>query len=146
MAYQHPLSGKMLLFTMLVNCIKSFKMYNSSSVGLVLHPVFYLRNSAVAAEQGPVCRHEAVLGRLIMGLNQFTGKFLADNIVGSVLVFSLLFWIPLSILVHCVVSMLEMTALLNGAVGETLCVLSVGGGGGEILANPKGRIQRMSLQ
>lgn len=77
-------------------------MYNSSSVGLVLHPVFYLRNSAVAAEQGPVCRHEAVLGRLIMGLNQFTGKFLADNIVGSVLVFSLLFWIPLSILVHCV--------------------------------------------
>ncbi|KAK2533917.1 Adam17 [Columba guinea] len=30
------------------------------------------------------------------------GKFLADNIVGSVLVFSLLFWIPLSILVHCV--------------------------------------------
>ncbi|XP_028857854.1 disintegrin and metalloproteinase domain-containing protein 17 isoform X2 [Denticeps clupeoides] len=29
-------------------------------------------------------------------------KFLADNIVGSVLVFSLLFWIPLSILVHCV--------------------------------------------
>lgn len=34
----------------------------------------------------------------------FTGKFLADNIVGSVLVFSLLVWIPLSILVHCVVS------------------------------------------
>lgn len=33
-----------------------------------------------------------------------TGKFLADNIVGSVLVFSLLFWIPFSILVHCVVS------------------------------------------
>ncbi|XP_040283421.1 disintegrin and metalloproteinase domain-containing protein 17 [Bufo bufo] len=30
------------------------------------------------------------------------GKFLADNIVGSVIVFSLLFWIPLSILVHCV--------------------------------------------
>uniref|UniRef100_A0A8C1WZJ6 ADAM metallopeptidase domain 17a n=1 Tax=Cyprinus carpio TaxID=7962 RepID=A0A8C1WZJ6_CYPCA len=29
-------------------------------------------------------------------------KFLADNIVGSVVVFSLLFWIPLSILVHCV--------------------------------------------
>uniref|UniRef100_A0A8C9F4M5 ADAM17 membrane-proximal domain-containing protein n=1 Tax=Pavo cristatus TaxID=9049 RepID=A0A8C9F4M5_PAVCR len=39
---------------------------------------------------------------LIMGLNRFAGKFLADNIVGSVLVFSLLFWIPLSILVHCV--------------------------------------------
>lgn len=30
------------------------------------------------------------------------GKFLADNIVGSVLVFSLLFWVPLSVLVHCV--------------------------------------------
>ncbi|ETE70641.1 Disintegrin and metalloproteinase domain-containing protein 17, partial [Ophiophagus hannah] len=28
-------------------------------------------------------------------------KFLADNIVGSVLVFSLVFWIPLSIIVHC---------------------------------------------
>lgn len=32
-----------------------------------------------------------------------SGKFLADNIVGSVVVFSLVFWIPLSILVHCVV-------------------------------------------
>lgn len=32
-----------------------------------------------------------------------SGKFLADNIVGSVVVFSLLFWIPLSILVYCVV-------------------------------------------
>ncbi|XP_053565677.1 disintegrin and metalloproteinase domain-containing protein 17 isoform X2 [Bombina bombina] len=30
------------------------------------------------------------------------GKFLADNIVGSVIVFSLVFWIPISILVHCV--------------------------------------------
>ncbi|XP_071999659.1 disintegrin and metalloproteinase domain-containing protein 17 isoform X1 [Engystomops pustulosus] len=30
------------------------------------------------------------------------GKFMADNIVASVLIFSLLFWIPLSILVHCV--------------------------------------------
>lgn len=37
----------------------------------------------------------------------FSGKFLADNIVGSVVVFSLLFWIPLSILVHCVVSHLH---------------------------------------
>lgn len=37
-------------------------------------------------------------------LKLFTGKFLADNIVGSVLVFSLIFWIPFSILVHCVVS------------------------------------------
>ncbi|KAH0621986.1 hypothetical protein JD844_023833 [Phrynosoma platyrhinos] len=35
-----------------------------------------------------------------LSINTF-GKFLADNIVGSVLVFSLLFWIPLSILVHC---------------------------------------------
>uniref|UniRef100_A0A4W4F9X9 ADAM metallopeptidase domain 17b n=1 Tax=Electrophorus electricus TaxID=8005 RepID=A0A4W4F9X9_ELEEL len=36
-----------------------------------------------------------------LNINTF-GKFLADNIVVSVLVFSLLFWIPLSILVHCV--------------------------------------------
>ncbi|XP_063040209.1 disintegrin and metalloproteinase domain-containing protein 17a [Engraulis encrasicolus] len=36
-----------------------------------------------------------------LDVNTF-GKFLADNIVGSVVVFSLLFWIPLSILVHCV--------------------------------------------
>uniref|UniRef100_A0A8B9LQX1 ADAM metallopeptidase domain 17a n=1 Tax=Astyanax mexicanus TaxID=7994 RepID=A0A8B9LQX1_ASTMX len=36
-----------------------------------------------------------------LDINTF-GKFLADNIVGSVLVFSLLFWIPLSICVHCV--------------------------------------------
>ncbi|KAL1258236.1 hypothetical protein QQF64_011480 [Cirrhinus molitorella] len=36
-----------------------------------------------------------------LNINTF-GKFLADNIVGSVVVFSLLFWIPLSILVHCV--------------------------------------------
>lgn len=31
------------------------------------------------------------------------GKFLADNLVGSVVAFSLLFWVPLSILVHCMV-------------------------------------------
>lgn len=31
------------------------------------------------------------------------GKFLADNMVGSVLAFSLLLWVPLSILVHCLV-------------------------------------------
>uniref|UniRef100_A0A3B3ZUU3 ADAM metallopeptidase domain 17b n=1 Tax=Periophthalmus magnuspinnatus TaxID=409849 RepID=A0A3B3ZUU3_9GOBI len=37
-----------------------------------------------------------------LDINTF-GKFLADNIVGSVLVFSLLFWVPLSVLVHCVV-------------------------------------------
>ncbi|KAJ8270980.1 hypothetical protein GJAV_G00121420 [Gymnothorax javanicus] len=36
-----------------------------------------------------------------LNINTF-GKFLADNIVGSVVVFSLIFWIPLSILVHCV--------------------------------------------
>ncbi|KAK2826017.1 hypothetical protein Q5P01_020231 [Channa striata] len=36
-----------------------------------------------------------------LDINTF-GKFLADNIVGSVLVFSLIFWVPLSILVHCV--------------------------------------------
>lgn len=36
-----------------------------------------------------------------LDINSF-GKFLADNIVGSVVVFSLIFWIPLSILVHCV--------------------------------------------
>ncbi|XP_072912982.1 disintegrin and metalloproteinase domain-containing protein 17 isoform X2 [Hemitrygon akajei] len=36
-----------------------------------------------------------------LDINTF-GKFLADNIVGSVIVFSLVFWIPLSILVHCV--------------------------------------------
>lgn len=31
------------------------------------------------------------------------GTFLADNMVGSVVAFSLLLWVPLSILVHCVV-------------------------------------------
>uniref|UniRef100_A0A3P8V618 ADAM metallopeptidase domain 17 n=1 Tax=Cynoglossus semilaevis TaxID=244447 RepID=A0A3P8V618_CYNSE len=36
-----------------------------------------------------------------LDINTF-GKFLADNIVGSVLVFSLLLWVPFSILVHCV--------------------------------------------
>lgn len=36
-----------------------------------------------------------------LNINTF-GKFLADNIVGSVLVFSLLCWVPLSVLVHCV--------------------------------------------
>lgn len=36
-----------------------------------------------------------------LDINTF-GKFLADNIVGSVVAFSLLFWIPCSILVHCV--------------------------------------------
>ncbi|XP_026106641.1 disintegrin and metalloproteinase domain-containing protein 17-like [Carassius auratus] len=35
-----------------------------------------------------------------LDINTF-GKFLADNIVGSVVFFSLVFWIPLSILVHC---------------------------------------------
>ncbi|KAK2855818.1 hypothetical protein Q5P01_004553 [Channa striata] len=36
-----------------------------------------------------------------LDINTF-GKFLADNIVASVVAFSLLFWVPLSILVHCV--------------------------------------------
>ncbi|KAK6488482.1 disintegrin and metalloproteinase domain-containing protein 17 isoform X1 [Huso huso] len=36
-----------------------------------------------------------------LDINTFA-KFLEDNIVGSVVVFSLIFWIPLSILVHCV--------------------------------------------
>ncbi|KAM4633073.1 disintegrin and metalloproteinase domain-containing protein 17 [Polymixia lowei] len=36
-----------------------------------------------------------------LDINTFN-KFLADNIVGSVVVFSLLLWVPLSILVHCV--------------------------------------------
>lgn len=36
-----------------------------------------------------------------LDINTF-GKFLADNIVGSVLVFSLVCWVPLSVLVHCV--------------------------------------------
>ncbi|XP_030201423.1 disintegrin and metalloproteinase domain-containing protein 17 isoform X1 [Gadus morhua] len=36
-----------------------------------------------------------------LDINTF-GKFLADNIVGSVVGFSLIFWVPLSILVHCV--------------------------------------------
>ncbi|XP_030578155.1 disintegrin and metalloproteinase domain-containing protein 17 isoform X2 [Archocentrus centrarchus] len=35
-----------------------------------------------------------------LDINTF-GKFLADNIVGSVVAFSLLFWVPFSILVHC---------------------------------------------
>lgn len=39
-----------------------------------------------------------------LDINTFT-KFLADNIVGSVVAFSLLFWIPFSILVHCVVGL-----------------------------------------
>ncbi|KAE8286482.1 Disintegrin and metalloproteinase domain-containing protein 17 [Larimichthys crocea] len=36
-----------------------------------------------------------------LDINTF-GKFLADNIVGSVVAFSLLFWVPFSILVYCV--------------------------------------------
>ncbi|XP_069008393.1 disintegrin and metalloproteinase domain-containing protein 17a isoform X1 [Embiotoca jacksoni] len=41
-----------------------------------------------------------------LDINTF-GKFLADNIVGSVVVFSLVFWIPLSIMVHCVDKQLD---------------------------------------
>ncbi|XP_070589067.1 disintegrin and metalloproteinase domain-containing protein 17 [Erythrolamprus reginae] len=51
-------------------------------------------------------RVQDVIERLWVFIDQLSintfGKFLADNIVGSVIVFSLLFWIPLSILVHCV--------------------------------------------
>ncbi|KAG7316516.1 hypothetical protein KOW79_020057 [Hemibagrus wyckioides] len=47
-----------------------------------------------------------------LNINTF-GKFLADNIVGSVVVFSLLFWIPLSILVHCVDKKLDQQYELN---------------------------------
>ncbi|KAF4082486.1 hypothetical protein AMELA_G00151910 [Ameiurus melas] len=47
-----------------------------------------------------------------LNINTF-GKFLADNIVGSVVVFSLLFWIPLSILVHCVDKKLDQQYKLN---------------------------------
>ncbi|KAL0967264.1 hypothetical protein UPYG_G00250040 [Umbra pygmaea] len=35
-----------------------------------------------------------------LDINTF-GRFLSDNIVGSVVVFSIVFWVPLSILVHC---------------------------------------------
>uniref|UniRef100_A0A671KDY1 ADAM metallopeptidase domain 17b n=1 Tax=Sinocyclocheilus anshuiensis TaxID=1608454 RepID=A0A671KDY1_9TELE len=45
-----------------------------------------------------------------LDINTF-GKFLADNIVGSVVVFSLVFWIPLSILVHCVVRLISVNSL-----------------------------------
>ncbi|XP_067240055.1 disintegrin and metalloproteinase domain-containing protein 17 [Chanodichthys erythropterus] len=47
-----------------------------------------------------------------LDINTF-GKFLADNIVGSVVVFSLLFWIPLSILVHCVDKKLDQQYEFN---------------------------------
>uniref|UniRef100_A0A8C2GY18 ADAM metallopeptidase domain 17a n=1 Tax=Cyprinus carpio TaxID=7962 RepID=A0A8C2GY18_CYPCA len=61
---------------------------------------------------GKCMKHvQDVIGRLWdfidkLDINTF-GKFLADNIVGSVVVFSLLFWIPLSILVHCVVRLIS---------------------------------------
>lgn len=44
------------------------------------------------------------------------GKFLADNIVGSVVVFSLIFWIPLSILVHCVVRTSWISPIMSSSV------------------------------
>lgn len=46
-----------------------------------------------------------------LDINTF-GKFLADNIVASVVAFSLLFWVPLSILVHCVVSVTRTTEFM----------------------------------
>lgn len=51
-----------------------------------------------------LCETTINLGMSVLVFFSPIGKFLADNIVGSVVVFSLLFWIPLSILVHCVVS------------------------------------------
>lgn len=53
-----------------------------------------------------------------LDINTF-GKFLADNIVGSVVAFSLLFWVPFSILVHCVVRPCPLS------VSVRLCVSSV---------------------
>lgn len=47
-----------------------------------------------------------------LDINTF-GKFLADNIVASVVTFSLLFWVPLSILVHCVVSLISMNVFVT---------------------------------
>lgn len=47
-----------------------------------------------------------------LDINTF-GRFLADNIVGSVVAFSLLFWVPFSILVHCVVGLLIVLARLS---------------------------------
>uniref|UniRef100_A0A3B1IIR9 ADAM metallopeptidase domain 17 n=1 Tax=Astyanax mexicanus TaxID=7994 RepID=A0A3B1IIR9_ASTMX len=47
-----------------------------------------------------------------LNINTF-GKFLADNIVGSVVAFSLVFWIPLSILVHCMDKKLDQQYELN---------------------------------
>ncbi|XP_062857489.1 disintegrin and metalloproteinase domain-containing protein 17 [Trichomycterus rosablanca] len=47
-----------------------------------------------------------------LNINTFR-KFLADNIVGSVVVFSLFFWIPLSILVHCMDTKLDQQYELN---------------------------------
>ncbi|XP_077477036.1 disintegrin and metalloproteinase domain-containing protein 17a isoform X1 [Stigmatopora argus] len=63
-----------------------------------------------------------------LDINTF-GKFLADNIVGSVVVFSLIFWIPLSILVHCVDKRLdqqyeENTMSLCRPMNQTLEVCS----------------------
>lgn len=46
-----------------------------------------------------------------LDINTF-GKFLADNIVGSVVAFSLLFWVPFSILVHCVVRVAPLSSCL----------------------------------
>ena len=56
-----------------------------------------------------------------LDINTF-GKFLADNIVGSVVVFSLVFWVPLSILVHYVVGAQArpVPALPTGDIGSRL--------------------------
>lgn len=58
----------------------------------------------------------------LLSLVSPSGKFLADNIVGSVVVFSLIFWIPLSILVHCVVRNLNYF-LLSTVCHELLWIV-----------------------
>ena len=45
-----------------------------------------------------------VIERLWDFIDKLDINTFADNIVGSVVGFSLIFWVPLSILVHCVVS------------------------------------------
>lgn len=63
-----------------------------------------------------------------LDINTF-GKFLADNIVGSVVAFSLLFWVPLSILVHCVVGLFSVFVCLYPCYishqGSELCTGSL---------------------
>lgn len=55
-----------------------------------------------------------------LDINTF-GKFLADNIVGSVVAFSLLFWVPFSILVHCVVGLHHHKSLSEFVLRDLIC-------------------------